>query len=66
MTQIISFLLSVLFAIDMFIVGFFPDKQLVVTQTEAEIEYYINGESDTLRFGVAGNGNLFKYRNGFL
>ncbi len=60
MTQIISFLLSVLFAIDMFIVGFFPDKQLVVTQTEAEIEYYINGESDTLRFGVAGNGNLFE------
>ncbi len=60
MTQIISFLLSVVFAIDMFFVGLFPEKQLVITQTETESEYYINGGSDTLRFGVAGDSNLFE------
>lgn len=49
MTQIISFLLSVVF--DMFFVGLFPEKQLVITQTETEIAYYVNGESDSLRFG---------------
>ena len=60
MTQIISFLLSVVFAIDMFFVGLFPEKQLVITQAKTEIEYYINGEGDTLRFGVVGDGNLFE------
>lgn len=60
MTQIISFLLSVVFIIDMFFVGLFPEKQLVITQTETESEYYVNGESDFLRFGVAGKGNLFE------
>lgn len=49
MTQIISFLLSVVF--DMFFVGLFPEKQLVITQTETETAYYVNGESDSLRFG---------------
>ncbi len=60
MTQIISFLLSVIFAIDMFFLGWFPEKELVITQTENRIEYYVNGESDKLRFGVAGDGNLFE------
>ncbi len=49
-----------MFAFDMFFVGLLPEKQLVITQTEAKIEYYINGESETLCFGVAGNGNLFE------
>lgn len=60
MTQIISFLLSVVFAIDMFFVGLFPEKQLVITQTDTNAEYYINGETDNLRFGVVGNSNLFE------
>lgn len=60
MTQIISFLLSVVFAIDMFFIGLFPEKQLAITQTDTETEYYINGESKNLRFGVMGDGNLFE------
>ena len=60
MTQIISFLLSVVFAFDMFFVGLFPEKQLIITQTETETEYYVNGENDNLRFGVIGNSNLFE------
>lgn len=60
MTQIISFIMSVLFAIDMFFIGLFPDKQLVITQTDTATEYYINGGSENLRFGVEGEGNLFE------
>lgn len=60
MTQIISFLLSVIFALDMFFVGLLPEKQLVISQAETKAEYYVNGESDKLRFGVVGNGNLFE------
>lgn len=60
MTRIISFLLSVVFAVDMFFVGLFPEKQLVITQTETETEYYINGGNGRLRFGVMGDGNLFE------
>lgn len=53
MAQIISFLLSVIFVLDMFFVGLIPEKQLVITQTVSGSEYCINGESDGLRFGVA-------------
>lgn len=60
MTQIISFLLSVVFALDMFFVGLLPEKKLVITQTDTATEYYINGESESLRFGVEGKGNLFE------
>lgn len=60
MTRIISFLLSVIFSIDMFFVGLFPEKKLVITQTETKTEYYVNGESDKLRYGIIGNGNLFE------
>ena len=60
MAQIISFLLSVIFVLDMFFVGLIPEKQLVITQTVSGPEYCINGESDGLRFGVAGDGNLFE------
>ncbi len=60
MTQIISFSLSVVFAIDMFFIGLLPEKKLVITQTDTETEYYINGESENLRFGVMGDGNLFE------
>ena len=60
MTQIISFLLSVIFAIDMFLVGLFSEKQLDITQTNTETEYYTDGESNNLRFGVIGEGNLFE------
>ncbi len=60
MTQIISFLLSVIFTVDMFFIGLFPEKQLVIIQTDTETEYYINGESEKLRFGVIGEGNLFE------
>ena len=60
MVRIVSFILSIFFTIDMFFVGLFPEKQLVITQTDTETEYYINGESESLRFGVVGNGNLFE------
>ena len=60
MVRVISFFLSVIFAADMFLLGLFPAKQLVITQTETEDGYYINGEADGLRFGVAGDGNLFE------
>lgn len=60
MIHIISFFLSVIFSIDMLFIGLFPDKQLVITQSETETEYYINGESESLRFGVAGDRNLFE------
>ena len=60
MAKIVSFLLSVVFALDMLFVGLFPEKQLVITQTETETEFYINIESDLLRSGVVGNSNLFE------
>jgi hypothetical protein len=59
MMRIISFFLSLIFSIDLFLAGFFPEKQIVIEQRETETEYYINGESDSLRFGVVGDGNLF-------
>lgn len=58
--KIISFFLSVIFWVDMFFVGLFPEKQIVIIQTDTETQYYINGESESLRFGVVGDGNLFK------
>ncbi len=60
MIRIISFFLSVIFSIDMFFVGWFPEKQLVIAQSDTETEYYINGESESVRFGVVGDGNLFE------
>ena len=60
MTQVISFLMSVLFTVGMFFIGLFPEKGLIVTQTAEGNEYYINGESESLRFGVVGDGNLFE------
>lgn len=60
MTQIISFLLSAVFAVGAFFIGLFPEKELVITMADTETEYYINGESESLRFGVMGDGNLFE------
>lgn len=60
MVRIISFLLSVVFSIDMFFIGLSPEKHLVITQTDEKTEYYINGASETLRFGVTGEINLFE------
>jgi hypothetical protein len=45
----------------MFFVGLFPDKSLNIIQTDTETVYYINGESESLRFGVVGSGNLFEH-----
>ncbi len=60
MVQIISFIMSILFAADMFLVGLFPEKQITVTQTDDVTEYYVNGEDENLRFGVIAEGNLFE------
>lgn len=60
MVRIVSFILSIVFAFDTFFVGLSPRKQLIVTQSDTETEYYINGESESLRFGVVGKDNLFE------
>lgn len=60
MTRIISFIMSAVFALDMFFIGLIPEKQLVITQTDSKTGYYVNGESGSLRFGVEGEGNLFE------
>ncbi len=60
MARIISFLLSAVFAVGMFFVGLCPEKELIITQTDKKTEYYINGESESLRFGVTGESNLFE------
>ncbi|MBQ7956744.1 MAG: hypothetical protein IJ279_01795 [Clostridia bacterium] len=60
MMQIISFIMSLLFTIDMFFIGLFPQKQLTVTQTDTATEYYINGENEFIRFGVDAESNLFE------
>lgn len=60
MTHFISFIMSIVFSLDMFIIGLFTEKQLVITQTDIGTEYYINGESEALRFGVEGEKNLFE------
>ena len=60
MARVVAFILSLAFTIDMFFVGLFPKKHLVIMQTDNEFEYYINGESESLRFGVMGDGNLFE------
>lgn len=62
MTQIISFFMSLLFLFDMFFVGLFPSKKLIVTQTDESSSFYVDGESANglLRFGVVGDGNLFE------
>ena len=59
MTKIISFFLSVVFAVGMFFFGLSPEKGLFITQTDIQTDYYVNGECDSLRFGVIGEGNLF-------
>lgn len=60
MVRIISFILSAVFTVDIFFLGIFPEKQLAITQTDTETEYYINGENENLRFGIAGKSNLFE------
>ncbi|MBP3330852.1 MAG: hypothetical protein J6L89_08485 [Clostridia bacterium] len=60
MARIISFIMSVLFTADLFFVGLFPDRQLIITQTDTPAKYYINGVSEYLRFGVDSDGNLFE------
>lgn len=62
MTRIISFVMSVLFAFDMFFVGLMPQKTIEITQSDETIGYYINGESENglLSFGVEGESNLFE------
>lgn len=59
--RVISFIISVMFAFDMLLIGFAPDKRLDVVQTSEEISYYVNGGSggEELSFGVVGDGNLF-------
>ena len=52
--------MSVIIALDMFFIGLFPEKQLVITQTDTAEEYLVNGTSESLRFGVAGDDNLFE------
>ena len=36
------------------------NNKIDVSQTKEAIEYYINGESEFLRFGVDGDDNLFE------
>ena len=36
------------------------NNKIDVSQTKDTIEYYINGESEFLRFGVEGDDNLFE------
>lgn len=60
MVKIVSFIMSVLFSIDMLFLGLITEKQLLITQTDSSEEYYINGEDEILRFGVASDGNLFE------
>lgn len=58
----LSFLLSIVFALDSFFIGVFPNKRIVITESDNCRDYYIDGESENglLRFGVAGEGNLFE------
>lgn len=59
MAKIISFFMSLLFALEMFFIGMTPEKQIVITQLSQTDAYCINGENEQLRFGVVGDGNLF-------
>lgn len=57
---VISLIMVVLLAVGVFFVYTLYSNRIEVLQTTEAIEYYINGESGFLRFGVEGNGNLFE------
>lgn len=59
MTQIIAFIMSVFFSVDMFFLGLIPEKNLIITQSSDKIQYYIDGADEKICFGVEGDGNLF-------
>ena len=62
MTQLISFFMAIIFAIEMFFMGLFPSDSISFTQTDNSDSFYVNGESENglLRYGVAGDINLFE------
>ena len=49
MTKIISFIMSLIFAIDMFFVGLIPEKQLSIINTDSAAEYFVDGEGSGIR-----------------
>lgn len=60
MKKKLKVIIVLLFAVGV-VFGFtLHNNRINISQTKEATEYYINGESELLRFGVEGNGNLFE------
>ena len=58
--KIILIIIAVLFVVGIVFGIILHNNKIDVSQTKEAIEYYINGESEFLRFGVEGDDNLFE------
>ena len=58
--KIILIIIAVLFVVGTVFGITLHNNKIDVSQTKEVVEYYINGESELLRFGVEGDDNLFE------
>lgn len=58
--KIILIIIAVLFLVGIVFGITLHNNKIDVSQTKKTVEYYINGESEFLRFGVEGDDNLFE------
>lgn len=60
LSKIILIIIAVLFVVGIVLGIVLHNNKISVLNIEENVEYYINGESEFLRFGVEGDGNLFE------
>lgn len=62
MQAIISFILTIFFALEGLFLQAVPDKNIRIEKTDSFADFYENGRSEDglFRFGVVGTGNLFE------
>lgn len=60
--KIISFFLTVIFAVNSFFCGFITCKRIDIVKCDEPIDYYVDGESENglIRYGVVNETNLFE------
>lgn len=58
--KIVLIIIAVLLVVGIVLGIILHKNKINVSNVEEGVEYYVNGESDFLRFGVEGDGNLFE------
>ena len=58
--KIILIIVAVLLVVGIVFCFILHNNKIKTSNIKDTVEYYINGESELLRFGVEGNGNLFE------